>query len=121
MEILFKQFAFLNLQIFLATEPLPDIYKYNIATVELFLLGNHLKMVRSKNISTKQFQITGFDVIIPPDQVFETFVEVANVLTITQYVIYLHVNLQNKYFIDCFVFYLVKMYFRTLTFRFILE
>ena len=53
MEILFKQFAFLNLQIFLATEPLPDIYKYNIATVELFLLGNHLKMVRSKNISTK--------------------------------------------------------------------
>ena len=70
MEILFKQFAFLNLQIFLATEPLPDIYKYNIATVELFLLGNHLKMVRSKNISTKQFQITGFDVIIPPDQSF---------------------------------------------------
>lgn len=32
-------------------------------------------MVRSKNILTKQLQITGLDVIIPPEEVFETFVK----------------------------------------------
>ena len=35
-------------------------------------------MARSKNILAKHFHIIGFDVIIPPDEVFKTFVEVAD-------------------------------------------
>ena len=40
-------------------------------------------MLIFKNISAKQFQIIGFDVNIPPDDVFETFVEEADDLTMT--------------------------------------
>ena len=40
-------------------------------------------MVRSKNISTKQFQIIDFGVIISPDEALETFVEVADDLTMS--------------------------------------
>ena len=39
-------------------------------------------MVRSDNILTKQFQMTGFDVIITPDELFETFAEVADDLEV---------------------------------------
>ena len=39
-------------------------------------------MVRSKNISTKQFQVIGFDVIVPSDEVFE-LAEIADDLTMS--------------------------------------
>ena len=41
------------------------------------LRGIYIETVRSKNTSREQFQIIGFGVIIPLDEVFETFVEVA--------------------------------------------
>ena len=66
-----------------ATEPLSYIYGHNIAMWQLYLQGNYFKMLRSKNISTKRFQIISCQVIIPPDQIFETFVEVADDLTMS--------------------------------------
>ena len=60
-----------------------DIYGRNISTEELYLPGIYLKMVRSENISSKQFQIISLDVIIPLDEVFETFLEVADDFTMS--------------------------------------
>ena len=50
---------------------------------KLYLPGNYLKMVRSKNISTKQFQIIDFDVTVPPDETFKTFVKVLSDLVMS--------------------------------------
>ena len=51
-----------------ATEPLFDIL--DIILRHGSFIYKDLKMVRSKNISTKQFQIIGFDVIIPPTEAY---------------------------------------------------
>ena len=40
--------------------------------------GNYLKEVRSKNMLLKQFEILNYEVLIPLDEVCETFVEVAD-------------------------------------------
>ena len=52
--------------------------------IELYLRGNYLKVVRSKNMLCKKFEILSYEVLIPPDEVFETFVaEVADDLTMS--------------------------------------
>ena len=43
--------------------------------------GNYLKVVRSKNMLLKKFEILNYEVVIPPDKVLETFLEVADDLT----------------------------------------
>ena len=48
---------------------------------ELYFRGNCLQLVRSKNISGKQFKIIEIDVIISPEEVFETFIDVQEDLT----------------------------------------
>ena len=42
-----------------------------------------LEIVRSKNMLLKKFQILNYEVLIPPDEVFESFVEVAVNLTMS--------------------------------------
>ena len=58
-----------------------DLYGHTISKGELHLHGNYLKIVRSKNILWKKFEILNYEVLIPPDEVFEIFVEVADDLT----------------------------------------
>ena len=57
------------------------IYGHRISKGELYLRGNYLKMVRSKTMLWKKFEILNYEVLIPPDEVFERFVEVADDLT----------------------------------------
>ena len=57
-----------------------DMYGHRISKGELFLRGNYLKVVRSKNALEKVWNIK---VLIPPDEVFETFFEVADDLTMS--------------------------------------
>ena len=45
--------------------------------------GNYLKVVRSKNMLWKKLEILNYEVLIPPDEVFETFVEVADDLSMS--------------------------------------
>lgn len=64
-----------------ATEPLNDIYGHEVLKRELHSRGSYLKMVRSKNITRKQFQIISLGTNIPPDKLFKTFIEVADDFT----------------------------------------
>ena len=48
---------------------------------ELYFQGNYLQLVRSKKISSKQFNIIKKDVIMSPEEVFETFIDVPEDLT----------------------------------------
>ena len=45
--------------------------------------GNYLKVVRPKNMLWKKFEILKYEVLIPPDEVLEAFVEVADDLTMS--------------------------------------
>ena len=56
------------------------MYGHRISKGELYLRGNYLKVVRSKNMLWKKFEILNYKVLIPPD---ETFVEVADDLTMS--------------------------------------
>ena len=42
-----------------------------------------LELVRSRKISLKQFELINFDVLISPEEVFESFVEVNSDLTMS--------------------------------------
>ena len=66
-----------------ATQTMSDMYGNRISKGELYLRGNYLKVVRSKNMLLKKFKMLNYEVLIPPDEVFETFVEVADDLTTT--------------------------------------
>ena len=48
---------------------------------ELYFRGNYLQLVWSKKISNKQFKIIEKDVTISPEEVFETFTDVQEDLT----------------------------------------
>ena len=43
---------------------------------KLYFGGNSLQLVRSKKASNKKFKIIEKDVIISPEEVFETFIDV---------------------------------------------
>ena len=60
-----------------------DMYGHRISNGKLYLRGNYLKVVRSKNMLWKKFEILNFEVLIPPDEVSETFVEAAVDLTMS--------------------------------------
>ena len=60
-----------------------DMYGHRISKGKLHLCGNYLKVVRSKNMLWKKFEILNFEVLIPPDEVSETFVEAAVDLTMS--------------------------------------
>ena len=60
---------------------MPDMYAQRISKSEMYLHGNYLKVVRSKNMLWKKFEILNNEDLTSPDEVFETFVEVADDLT----------------------------------------
>ena len=61
-----------------------DMYGQRISKGELYLRGSCLKKVRSKKYALEN-EILNQEVLIPPDEVFESFVEVANDLTSRSY------------------------------------
>ena len=64
-----------------ATEKMSDNYGHNVMEGELYFRRNYLQLVRSKKISNKQFKIIEEDVIISSEEVFETFIDVQEDLT----------------------------------------
>ena len=50
---------------------------------EFHIHGNYLKLVRSRNIALKQFELINFDALISPEEVLESFIEVKNDLTMS--------------------------------------
>ena len=60
-----------------------DLYKHRISKRDLYLRGNYHNVVRSKNIYLKKFEILKYEVLPPLDEVFETFVEVADDLNMS--------------------------------------
>ena len=60
-----------------------DMYRHRISKGGLNLRGDYLKVVRSKNMLWKKFEILNCEVLIPTDDVFETFVKVADDLTMS--------------------------------------
>ena len=60
-----------------------DMYGHRISKGELYLRENFLKVVESKNMLWKKLEILNYEVLIPPDEVFEVFVEVADDLTMS--------------------------------------
>ena len=59
------------------------LYGHGISKGEFYLRGNYLKVVRSKNMLWKKFEILNYEILISPDEVFETFVEVADELSMS--------------------------------------
>ena len=59
------------------------MYRHRISKGGLNLRGDYLKVVRSKNMLWKMFEILNYEVLIPTDDVFETFVKVADDLTMS--------------------------------------
>ena len=59
------------------------MYGHRISKGELYLRENFLKVVESKNMLWKKLEILNYEVLIPPDEVFEVFVEVADDLTMS--------------------------------------
>ena len=60
------------------TEKMSDNYGHNIMEGELYFRGNYLQLVRSN----KQIKVVEKDVIISPEEVFETFIDVQEDLTL---------------------------------------
>ena len=59
-----------------ASEMMSDTYGHKILAGEFYFCGNYLRLVRSRNISLQQFELINFDVLILPEEVFESYVEV---------------------------------------------
>ena len=60
-----------------------DMYTYRISKGELYLRRNYFQVVRSKNMLLKKLEILNYEVLIPPDEVSGTFVEVADDFTMS--------------------------------------
>ena len=45
-----------------------DMYGQRISKAELYLRGNYLKVVRSKNVFWEKFEVLNCEVLIPPDE-----------------------------------------------------
>ena len=59
------------------TDPIGHV----IATGELYIRGNYLKMERSRSNKFHKFSVLPYDVLITPDEVFDVFVDIKEDLT----------------------------------------
>ena len=59
-----------------ADKLLKDCYDHVINIGEMFFKGNYLKLVRSCNPSTKQFQVIQRKVLLPPGEINDTYVDI---------------------------------------------
>ena len=42
----------------------------------MFFRGNYLKLIRSRNPNIRQFQVIQRDVLLPPDEINDTYVDI---------------------------------------------
>ena len=66
-----------------ASEVISDRYGHKMLAGEFHFHGNYLKLVRSRNIALKQFELINFDALISPEEVLQSFIEVKNDLTMS--------------------------------------
>ena len=59
-----------------AGKMLKDCYNHIINIGELFFRGNYLKLVKSRNIDIKQFQVSQSEVLFPPDEINDTYLDI---------------------------------------------
>ncbi len=61
-----------------ADKLLRDCYDHVINNGEMFFRGNYLKLVRSRIPSIKQFQVTQREVLLPPDEINDIYIDINN-------------------------------------------
>ena len=66
-----------------ASEVISDRYGNKMLAGEFHFHGNYLKLVRSRNIALKQFELISFDALISPEEVLESFIEVKSDLNMS--------------------------------------
>ena len=59
-----------------AGKMLKDCYNHIINIGEMFFRGNYLKLVKSRNIDIKQFQVSQSEVLFPPDEINDTYLDI---------------------------------------------
>ena len=59
-----------------ADKLLKDCYDHVIDIAEMFFRGNYLKLIRSRNPNIRQFQVIQRDVLLPPDEINDTYVDI---------------------------------------------
>ena len=66
-----------------AIKDMKDPYCHFIHTGELFFKRNYLKLTRSRMLNNKKFQILPTCVLFPPENVYNTYVEIDNDLQLS--------------------------------------
>ena len=61
---------------------LRDCFDHVINVGEQFFRGYYLKLVRSRNSTAKQFKVIERELLIPPDQINDTYVDINDSLQI---------------------------------------
>ena len=59
-----------------ADKLLKDCHDHVINEGEIFFRGNYLKLVRSRNSNVKQFQVIQREVLLPPDEINDTYIDI---------------------------------------------
>ena len=59
-----------------AGEAMKDCYDHVMSVGDMFFKGNYLKLTRSRNPNFKQFQIIQREVLLSPDEVDNTYVDI---------------------------------------------
>ena len=66
----------------LADKMLRDCFDHVINVGEQFFRGYYLKLVRSRNSTAKQFEVIERELLIPPDEINDTYVDINDSLQI---------------------------------------
>ena len=53
-----------------------DPYNHFIGKGEWYFKGRYLKQTRSRKLNFKQFEVLHTDIIISPDEIFDTYVDI---------------------------------------------
>ena len=61
---------------------LRDCFDHVINVGEQFFRGYYLKLVRSRNSTAKQFEVIERELLIPPDEINDTYVDINDSLQI---------------------------------------
>ena len=66
----------------LADKVLRDCFDHVINVSEHFFRGYYLKLVKSRNSTAKQFEVSERELLIPPDEISDTYVDINDSLQI---------------------------------------
>ena len=73
-----------------AVEDMKDVYGHVIHnTGELYFQGNYLKLTKSRALNYKKFQLLPTNVLFPPDEIYDTYVDI-------DFELQLNINIYNS-------------------------